>query len=134
MKKYSALFLFLAFNICHADPYADDYNKNKIAHHNKRHAIFLKQVTYIYFAVGCEVFSNEGAVLPLLNSMATQVVNEDIADNIAPSGDTTPSKDAAAAGMKKSTNPNACDYWHKHPEEVYKLRQLADLAMRSLVP
>jgi hypothetical protein len=34
-------------------------------------------------------------------------------------------KKAEDAGRSKAAEPGGCDYWHKHPDQVYRLRKAA---------
>jgi hypothetical protein len=122
----------LAFNVF-GDPYADDYNKNKLANHKAQQDILLKNITNLYFAVGCEVFPNQFSVIPLINIMCTSLADEDVANGIPLEliTNTMQTREAAKKGMDRAAKPKACDYWHQHPEKVYELRQAADSAMRA---
>ena len=38
---------------------------------------------------------------------------------------------SAHAGMDQASQPSACDYWHQHPDEVFRMRQIVEAVTRS---
>ena len=114
-----------------ADPYADQYEKDKVEHYKQHRSAFLESIQKLYFAVGCKVLPDEGSILPFVNAKSTLLNYEALNSHLVDDKVSGMMRGAAHTGMDQSSQPGACDYWHQHPDEVFRLRQVVEAVTRS---
>ncbi len=103
-----------------ADPYAGDYQAERIRQYKAQREDYLGQVEYLYWAHGCQVLPNEVVITPMLNAIAAGMDQTIIDVHVAGMR-----SEAAQRGVTKARMPGGCDHWHEHPEEVLAVRQRA---------
>jgi hypothetical protein len=91
--------------------------------------MFFSEVRYIYFGFGCKVVMNEVDILPLVNLLAKNLDRERIEMSIADPNAEMMMRKTVSEGMAKASRAGECDFWHKHPDAVFRLRKDAQDAM-----
>jgi hypothetical protein len=111
------------------DPYAKDYDKSLMERYVHDRTMFFSEVRYIYFGFGCKVVMNEVDILPLVNLLAKNLDRERIEMSIADPNAEMMMRKTVSEGMAKASRAGECDFWHKHPDAVFRLRKDAQDAM-----
>ena len=114
-----------------ADPYADQYEKDKMEHYKQHRSAFLESIQKLYFAVGCKVFPDEGSIMPFVNAKSAFLHYEALNSHLVDDKVSGLMRGSAHAGMDQASQPSACDYWHQHPDEVFRMRQIVEAVTRS---
>lgn len=104
------------------DPYAADFQREKQRRYLQERTEYLDVVQNLYFSVGCKVFPNEGAILPLIYNLS-QTLDKTIID--LKGQDRV--REAARKGMEMASK-DGCSYWENNPDVVYSLRTAAQSA------
>lgn len=126
------------------DPYATDYAKaanahdmQEIARYTQERDSYFDLVRLLYFAVGCNVFPNPGIIVGLLVNGNKHLEEKYDHGPVWTYGRDRQKgllqkllADAQNEGTARASQTGACDYWHQHPEVLYKLRQAADAVLR----
>jgi hypothetical protein len=107
------------------DPYVSEVARAAADHYAQQRKSFLDFVHVIYFAIGCKAI-NGGLVQPLIGRRWDYLLREGgVSDRELHKALTEAERD----GLAKATQAGACDYWHQHPDAVYRLREAAQVAI-----
>ncbi len=98
------------------DPYAAQSRHERTIAYQRERGDYDMQVRVLNFAVGCRVIGADEAGPPVAAAGAA-LAREGRRLGIADTIDALTSA-AAQAGRQRATQPNACHYWHDHPDAV----------------
>jgi hypothetical protein len=111
----------LASSTCRAqqpDPYANEFRQQQIQHQSEQRTKLMETMKVIYFASICSVFKTAIGPTAINSMMAAQFQLNMPANQFL-----ALEKEAKAVALARKSS-GGCDYWHQHPEEIYRLRQL----------
>ena len=110
-----------------ADPYADTVAAARTKEAKQQWEIFLDNLRVIYFAVGCDIFSEQDAQ-PLISERFAYFIsrpwiqwNRKVMD------------EARLQGLAKSKIANACSFWHDNPQNLLDMRREAQAAISRVI-
>ena len=109
------------------DPYAGDYNAQVRQNLARADGQVLIAARHLYFAAGCKVITEGGAIY-MLRDMFLPLVDEHNRSGVPALWGYDPLGAARAVGRRglaDAARPGACAYWHQHPDEVVELRRLS---------
>jgi hypothetical protein len=133
-----AIALLIAAAICTSafaqvqqqDPFAEQYRREQVARYYEARAAYRKHIRYLYFAAGCKVFTMEIHLIRLVLLEDRNIVSAANRAQLQDGKGIAEAKQAAIQeGRQQASEPNACNYWHEHPDEVYSLRRSAETAI-----
>ncbi|QAY95152.1 hypothetical protein CWB41_04910 [Methylovirgula ligni] len=140
MRRYLALgYLFFAISPAMAqsgwtDPYAASTKQSKIYQVRIARANFSEEVTNDFFALGCKVFPDEGAIDGMIGDQRELLWDDAQSLGFQEWDISQLARTAADAGMTKAKLPGACDYWKQNPGKVIEIRRRAEAADLVSVP
>ncbi len=98
------------------DAYAAQSQSERTAAYQKARADYDLQVRVLNFAAGCKVIGEQDAGPPTAAAEAALLRD---GKRLGMSDDLDAlTSTAREAGLKRAAQPNACHYWHDHPDAV----------------